>query len=200
LPVSSASTNFVHSEQMFPLNGPIRLGTSKAGGSEQLENLSQFKLESAAVLRRPVKDERDQTLRGIWIGQLLPGQSVARPGTMLAIKNLKTPFAEERNAEERQQSRIRLDLEPMFRLALTPTNMEEGEIRLVARVDDVLPGQTITPEASQVRGAVLIVAHLRYAPKQPPEADQNTRQEVKAAADAELDLDAMPAEPDPNGI
>ena len=82
----------------------------------------------------------------------------------------------------------------MFRLALAPANLEQGETRLVARVDEVLPGQTITPVASQVRGATLIVAHLQYAPPPAPERDKNTRQEVKAAADAELELDVSPSE------
>jgi hypothetical protein len=87
----------------------------------------------------------------------------------------------------------RLDLEPMFRLALSPENMEKGEVRLVARVDDVLPGETITPSASQVRGATLVVAHLKYAsPPDQPRPDLNTRRDVKAAADAELDLDLAP--------
>jgi hypothetical protein len=194
LPVSSASTNFVHSEQMVPLNGSIRIGTSKAGGTEQLENLSQFKLESVAVVQRPAADSSDQRLRGMWVGEMLPSKTIAKPRQMSLVPDQKAPFAKDRAAEERQQTRQRLDLEPMFGLALAPANMEPGEIRLVARVDEVLPGQTITPSASQVRGANLIVAHLRYAPPAPPHADENTRQEVKAAADAELELDMTPTQ------
>ena len=67
----------------------------------------------------------------------------------------------------------------MFQLALDPKFMEEGETRLVARVDEVLPGETITPEASQVRGATLVVAHLKYADLVPPEKDKNTRRDIK---------------------
>jgi len=48
----------------------------------------------------------------------------------------------------------------------------------VARVDDVLPGQSITPAASQVRGATLVVAHLEYAPRPEPKRDLNIRQAV----------------------
>ena len=55
----------------------------------------------------------------------------------------------------------------MFQLALDPKYMEAGETRLVARVDEVLPGETITPEASQIRGATLVVAHLAYADRRP---------------------------------
>jgi hypothetical protein len=68
----------------------------------------------------------------------------------------------------------------MFRLALDPKNIDDGETRLVARVDEVLPGESISPNASQIRGGTLVVAHLRYAPLQTPEKDANTRQEIKA--------------------
>jgi hypothetical protein len=70
----------------------------------------------------------------------------------------------------------------MFRLALDPKHIDDGEMRLVGRVDDVLPGETITPAASQVRGATLVVAHLDYAKLPPPQRDANTRQDVKAAS------------------
>lgn len=202
LPVSSASTNLVHSEQMFPLDGAIRLGTAKAGGGQQIENLSQFKLQSVAILKRPDRTENSNNVTGMWIGELLPGQSVAKLRNMKPITNLKAPFAEERSAEGRLQNKTRLDLEPMFRLALDTKNMEVGEIRLVARVDEVLAGQTITPTASQSRGANLIVAHLQYAQLRDPIPDENTRREVKAAADAEFEFDMTPAEkqPDDNGI
>ena len=61
--------------------------------------------------------------------------------------------------------------------------MEEGETRLVARCDEVQPGETITPQASQIRGATLVVAHLAYAPPPPPEKDVNTRRDIKADTD-----------------
>ena len=64
--------------------------------------------------------------------------------------------------------------------ALDLKNIDDGETRLVARVDEVLPGEAISPSAAQVRGATLVVAHLRYAPLQSPEKDANTRQEIKA--------------------
>jgi hypothetical protein len=52
-----------------------------------------------------------------------------------------------------------------------------------------MPGQTITPNASQVRGATLVVAHLGYAPLAAPKKDQNTRQDLKAIEDAQLDAE-----------
>jgi hypothetical protein len=200
LPVSSASTNFVRSEQMFPLDGAIRLGTTKAGGMPQIENLTQFKLESVAIVERPATDSRDQRLRGMWIGELLPGKSIAKLRRMSFVTDEKTPFAKDRADEARRQSGQRLDLEPMFQLALARANIEPGETRLVARIDKVLPGQTITPVASQIRGANLVVAHLQYAPlaQKPARPDKNTRQEVKAAQDEDVELDMLPTDQNPS--
>ncbi len=73
----------------------------------------------------------------------------------------------------------------MFRLALDQKNIDNGETRLVARVDELLPGEAITPSASQVRGATLVVAHLRYAPLPTPERDRNTKQEIKSTEQSE---------------
>ena len=64
-------------------------------------------------------------------------------------------------------------------IALDPKYMEKGEMRLVARIDEVLSGEKISPVASQVKGATLIVAHLRYGALAPPMKDKNTRQEIK---------------------
>jgi hypothetical protein len=91
----------------------------------------------------------------------------------------KILFAELRAEEQRLQRSERLNLEPMFKLALDPQNIEEGEVRFVARIDEVLPGQKITPDASQVQGATLVVAHLVYAPLAAPQADLNTKQDIK---------------------
>jgi hypothetical protein len=92
-------------------------------------------------------------------------------------------FRDERINEGRSNGSKRLNLEPMFILALDPKFMEEGETRFVARVDEVLPGETITPDASQIRGATLVVAHLKYADLAPPEKDKNTRRDIKATDD-----------------
>ena len=93
-------------------------------------------------------------------------------------------FAAERAAEGRARARNLLNLEPMFNLALDPKHMDdEDELRLVGRVDEILPGEVATPAASQVRGATLVVAHLRYAPLPQPVKDRNTKQDIKESDD-----------------
>jgi hypothetical protein len=171
---------------MFTLDGPIRLGQSAARGGNQIENRSQFALRSLCVVRRPTREESQHDRRGYegrWIGQLLPGQSVAFSERMPSLPTDKAPFVQERVDEARSLGGERLNLEPMFRLALDPSHLDEGETRLVARIDEVMPGQTITPSASQVRGATLVVAHLKYAPLPPPRKDVNTKRDIKAGED-----------------
>jgi hypothetical protein len=172
VPVSSNSTGMVHSEQMMPLDGPIQL-TLSSSKSDQIVNHSNMDLHSACIVERVGSE-----MEGRWIGNLVSGQSI--PLTTTHISADKQPFAAERAKDASSTKRERLNLEQMFQLALDPKNIDDGETRLVARFDEVLPGESITPAASQVRGATLVVAHLRYAPLQPPEKDTNTRQEIKA--------------------
>jgi hypothetical protein len=189
LPISSNTTGMVHSEQMLPLDGPIRIGQSTAARSPQIENLSTMVIHSACVVKR-----NERNVQGRWIGNLMPGGSV--PLAMPTISGEKI-FAKERDEEAKTTKTARLNLEPMFRLALDPNNMAIGETRLIGRVDEVMPGQDVTPAASQVRGANLVVAHLEYAPPPTPKKDVNTRLDVK---ETDNTGDATPIEfgPPPN--
>jgi hypothetical protein len=182
LPISSNSTGMVHSEQMYALDGPVRMGRSAARGGDQIENRSKLHLHSVCVVRRPPRGAGGQSelaLEGRWIGELLPGQSIPASEQMPSLPIDKPAFAENRGEEARTRG-AQLDLEPMFRLALDPQHLDEGETRLVARLDEVIPGEEITPAASQVRGATLLVAHLGYAPLPAPQKDRNTKRDFKA--------------------
>jgi hypothetical protein len=178
LPIASNSTGMVHSEQMLPLEGAIRLGKSKALGQDQIENRSQFTLRSAAILHKTSKG----LLKGMWIGELAPGRSVSLQLPTLSLEENEVAFTQDR-ANEGLLHPNRLNLEPMFALALEPTWIDTGETRLVARVEEVLPGQTISPSSTQVRGAAIVVAHLDYGEFPTPQPDRNTKQDVKSGKD-----------------
>lgn len=186
--VPSNTTNMVHSEEMFQLEGAIQLGRSKSQGRLQIENRSKFLLKSVAIVERTSRDKeaggREPELRGMWIGELRPGESLpAVFGQPILLEKDQAPFADERAAEEKLQSSPRLNLEPMFRLALDVKNFEPGERRLVARIDEVLPGESISPAASQVHGGAIVVAHLDYGPLAEPLPDRNTRSDVVLKAE-----------------
>jgi hypothetical protein len=189
LPISSNSTGMVHSEQMETLDGPIRIGKSAALGGGQIENRTKMDLHSVCVVRKPTGDEVKRSgrrLEGRWIGDLAAGQSAPFTG-MATLPDKDVMFGEERTAEAKLISTPQLNLEPLFKLALDPKYMEEGETRLVARCDEVQPGEIITPQASQVRGTTLVLAHLAYAPPGPPQKDVNTRRDIKESPDNSME-------------
>ncbi len=169
--VSSATTEMLHSEQMFPLDGPLTFQQT-SGSQARVVNQSQLPLESVAVVRR-VDDDGEPRLIGGWIGDLHAGSGATVTFTPLT----EEAFADNRTARAADDP-ARLNLEPMFKLALDPQHIEPGDTRLVGRVDKVLPGVNVTPSAAQVRGATLVVAHLARAPLAPPRPDVNSPRDV----------------------
>ena len=59
-------------------------------------------------------------------------------------------------------------------VALARQELRHGEICLVARVVDEVPGLTVTPEAGQRRQAALLVAHLDAGQLPDPESGYET--------------------------
>ena len=160
----------------------------QARGHRRIINHSQLDLKDVGIVRRPRKDERvpiGAALEGIWIGDLGPSDSQAASFLPLRVGENEIPFAVERQAAARRQSAERLDIDELLRLAYDPKLIAPGETRLIGRVDGVLPGQTITPVASQLRGATLVVAHLGYGPRPPARPDANTSQDVMREEDDE---------------
>ncbi len=172
LQVSSATTDMVHSEQMYALDGPL-LFQKEQGAAPKVINRTQFKLGSVAVVRREDDAEGSPQLYGCWIGDLEPNR-----GTSVSFAPVgEDLFAGER-AKEASKDEKRLDLEPIFRLALDPLHMDPGEVRLVGRLDTVLPGVEVNPAAAQLRGAAMVVAHLSRAPLGKPKPDKNSPRDV----------------------
>jgi hypothetical protein len=148
-----------------------------------LENRSQLHLRSVGVIRK-----KNGKLHGSWIGELAPGQSIsfANPDTLPQLATETAPFDAERKTEGQIMAATeRLNLEPLFRLAYASEHLDEGELRLVGRIDETIPGQTVTPSASQLRSGTLVVAHLAYGQLPPPRPDKNTKLDMKIRQDEE---------------
>ena len=60
-------------------------------------------------------------------------------------------------------------------MALGLQDMRPGEICLVARIADEVPGLTVTPETRQFRQAALLIAHLDSGKLPAPEPDDDRR-------------------------
>jgi hypothetical protein len=206
LAVTSASTLLLHSEEMLPLPGPVRL-TRSTGGVEQIENRTGLGLADAIVLRRT--RGRDGALRheGSWIGHLRPGEIQPLPWRPLDLGG-QTPLAQQlQAAPPASVPSGRLELETLLRLAGQfvrsddPLHGGREEVRLVARCDGVLPGVRAEPAASQERGAAVVLAHLRWGPRGPADADANSAAEIvpdrRRQSDAESPGEAAGADAQP---
>lgn len=173
LAVSSNTTGMAHSEQMFDLGGALRFDADR----KMLVNETDYNIESVALVRRPERDLRGgTTLQGCWIGTLAARSSTPASFSPLGWDDEKAPLFE-RRAETAQEEQ--LNLEQLFKLALDPKRIEPGEVRLVGRVDQILPGVEVTPKASQFRGATLVLAHLNYPPLPAPKNDANAPVDVQ---------------------
>src|SRR3972149_9911296 len=111
----------------------------------------------------------------MWGGQRRATGSTAAAFTPLRLDKDEVPFAAEREAEARLDGAQRLNFDPLLAIAYDREYLARGETRLVARIDGLLPGQKISPSASQTSGTVLVVAHLGYGPRPEPRPGVNGR-------------------------
>ncbi|MBN1854384.1 MAG: hypothetical protein JW829_16760, partial [Pirellulales bacterium] len=173
--VSSNTTNMVRSEQIVDLEGMIRLGTNSLG-HPLLINGSQWDMADVAIVQRPNDSKK---LLGCWVGRLKAGVSST---IRLEPLSAAPPFVKERKEEARSRPVEDIHMDSLIQLALDTATIDPGEIRMVGRVEGILPGIKITPDASQVRGAALIVSHLKPGNLRPPKPDINYRVDVDRLA------------------
>ncbi|WP_146401468.1 hypothetical protein [Pseudobythopirellula maris] len=187
--ISSASTDFVMSEEVRDLGPLLRVGKSY-NGVDQLENHSELRFENLVIVERRDGSRGSKgkaakpRLDGVWIGELPPGEAtpIALRPTMAGDA---APFAAQRQQAraDRGADAKTLDLEPLFALALDAREFEPGERRVIASVAGPLDGLTVSPDSSQAGGAALVVMHLRYGPTPPPVNDKNAPIDVTQTND-----------------
>jgi hypothetical protein len=207
--VSSATTQMIHSEQMLPLDGAIRLfSPSNNPRLLQIENKSGFNLTDVAVVFRdgsiavdpqqmvkadgaPDAPEEMQRLgwnkmKGYWLGDLKSGTGTLLPSLRpLAVAKGELPFSAERAKSNELTRGERLNVDPLLRVAFwfpqldDPIHGGRDEYRLVGRIDEVLPGSVVSPAASQSTGSTVVLAHLRLGEAPFPGADKNSPLDVQ---------------------
>jgi hypothetical protein len=178
LTINSATTKMFHAEQMVTLEGPIRWSSSSQG-HRQVENHTGYDLKEGILLRRRADQDGMAQWHGCWLGELRSGQS-AVVGNLESIAAGLIPFADQRAHAALIDSKERIDLEPLLGIAMhfesantSPQDRRE-EVRLLARINARLPGIQVSPPASQVQGATLVVAHLHLGPLPDPQPDVNS--------------------------
>jgi hypothetical protein len=186
VPVGSASTEFIHSEQMFGLGGPLRMTHPSTNAAVwQLENRTGLDLADAVVIHRlPPNAQGRTTYESCWLGELRKGASLLLNLRATTHAAGELPFTAERKKAAEVDARKRLDVDALLKLAFRfppvtdPLYGSRGEYRLVARVDQPLPGATTTPAASQVTGSTVVLAHLRCDLPAPFDPDVNSPVDV----------------------
>ncbi len=209
--VSSATTQMIHSEQMLPLDGPIRLRTD--GNNPPLvhvENRSGFNLTDVAIVFRKGSDAVEPStvlrgdgstespdeiqrqgwnqLKGYWLGDLKNGTAAPLPPLRtIAVAKGELPFATERAKSNELARGERLNVDPLLRMAFwfsqldDPIHGNRDEYRLVGRIDEVLPGSVVSPSASQTTGSTVVLAHLKLGEAPSPAVDKNSPLDVQPA-------------------
>jgi hypothetical protein len=207
--VSSATTQMIHSEQMLPLDGPIRLfSPSNNPRLLQLENKSGFNLTDVAIVFREgavavdplqfvkadgtaesleeIQRRGWNKMKGVWLGDLKSGAGMLVPPLRtLAVADGELPFAAERVKAAELAGGKRLNVDPLLRMAFwfpqldDPLHGQRDEYRLVGRIDQVLPGSVVSPAASQSSGSTVVLAHLRLGASPFPAVDKNSPRDVQ---------------------
>ncbi|QDT70188.1 hypothetical protein MalM25_31340 [Planctomycetes bacterium MalM25] len=191
LAISSATAEFVRSDEMLDLAaqgvpgssvpGSLRLDRG-AGGGLRIENRTNWPLRDVMVVGRPDGLKGAPRLEGCWIGEMASGATanvvffpVDETATPEGEAAPPLPFAKERADAQalRDDDEEAFGIDALVRLAVDPARFEPGERRVIALTDRLMPGVTITPEASQQKGQTLIVGHLSYGPIPAPRSDAN---------------------------
>ncbi|HYO24366.1 MAG TPA: hypothetical protein VEQ85_05395, partial [Lacipirellulaceae bacterium] len=193
IPVTSASTQLLHSEEIVPLSGSLRLSSPPSNPRAlQLENATGLALSDAVVVHRFERGGR-WALETCWLGRIESGQSHYLPWTPEEPEGDQLIYAAERAKAASVDYRKRLDVNALLKLALKfppasdPFYGRREEYRLVARIDEPLPGAVTDPAASQTTGTTVVLAHLRYGLPPHPAPDVNSRTDVPTRESPELD-------------
>lgn len=183
LTVSSSATRLVHAEQLVQLEGAIQLGKSSQG-VDQVENRTQYLLRDAAIVRRTFDPQGKARYDGCWLGEIKSKGSALLGMRRLQWEPKELPFVSERASAAKGRSQPAMDVDAVLRLAFKfadkndPLNTRREETRLIAVLDQALPGMEVTPEASQRNGATVVIAHLAYGDLPAPQPDVNSPADV----------------------
>jgi hypothetical protein len=133
-------------------------------------------------------------LQAAWLGPFAPGEA----GRQLEFRTVSAdspPLPQWRDDPVAAPGIPPLSLRKVVAMVTERNGLKPGEMRLVASLSQPISGMEVDPAASQAtRAAVLVVVHLRYAPRDEPLADRNSRQEpVPSIREEPLDPDAPPA-------
>jgi hypothetical protein len=169
--VKSNNTGMMHSEQMVDLGGGLSLATT-AGGRLEVTNHTRLPLHDAEVVKHDASGNRQIA----WLGTLEPGAKAAvrfdRPAPS-PDKSAPPGTTPDSQLPGSRQAAGPLRLHDLIQLSESAVEPGQADLRLLARVDRLIPGLTIKPAAPQSRQAALLVAHLDFGRGDDPQPDVN---------------------------
>ncbi len=194
--VSSNATGMIHSEHMAELPGALTFDDD-GQNPPRLTNATGMPLRNAGIVRRAADGTSSEIA---WVGELESGQSAAldfmpADDDILARNRERSPLTAHNRAVDT------LSLRSLVDLAENPERLGRGEVRLVACLDEEMPGEQIEPAAAQARHATLVVAHLRLGGNEPAKRDGNLPQQIRPIDDRQDEADDTPLDalsPSPN--
>ena len=174
--VASNSKDYIHSEEMADFGGTVTLHRDSDGGL-RISNGTKHPLENCRVIQNA---DHDGDTRLFTLGRLDPGattrlkdpESFKRKAAATAVNEVIKVLEDHKPSHADGQLRV---AEAVAQVALGLQGMRPGEICLVARIADEVPGLTVTPETRQFRQAALLVAHLDPGKLPDPERDDDRR-------------------------
>jgi hypothetical protein len=174
--VGSASTEFLHSEQMVPLGGALQLKGSEEKGWE-VENTTTFTIRDACVLRA-MQRGNERFYMAAWLGELKPKLSMKLQWQEVDATLRPQSWKDSPVMTAPPAGSTEVSLHGLVDLATKQLRLDPGELRLVGWMDTELPGMEVSPKASQSTARTLVLAHLREAPLPMLVSDKNMRSTV----------------------
>lgn len=176
--VQPRSLSLFRGEEMLDLPGTISLVTE--GGSARVVNATGLELRDAVLVDVDGPADRRET----YLGTIGPGATV--PCKPVKDRAASSKPRGELNPEPFQKA---------FRSYREEGPENQGELRLVAWCDRVMPGQKIEPAVDRYRGFTNVVVHLRMGP--PPAPDGPTYNRLAQEQLSRVSPAQVPDEPPP---
>jgi hypothetical protein len=165
--VQSNSTGMIHSEQMVDLGGGLSLVETHAG-RVRLVNRTDLTLRDVGVVK---KDKSNVLWTALLDGPLESGATVRLAFRRYSGTSGDPLWKPQQGGTLLQQTGQLPDQVSLIEAAQDVGQLGPGEVRLVAWLEQQIPGLQIRPAAPQTEFATLVVAHLKYGFGEDPQPD-----------------------------
>lgn len=180
LSVLSHSSGMIHTEQMLNVGGAINFAGTEE--SSEVQNATNLDLQGVVVVRRAA----DQLVEWAGVGELKAKDKRRLEFERLATRGIEFSGWDATTTASLVPSEEGLNVRRLLDLASAPNRLGIGETVLVGWTEQLIPGITASPKASQVLARSVVVAQLKHARQPAPQRDVNSLITQQQAAAAKL--------------